>query len=250
MSKSKTTNEVVYIHPNKLRLNDIGASTYCTPQNYREIRQNIEEVGVIQPILVNPNGLRVISGNLRVQIAIELGLDEVPIILTPLSDEQMDLIFISSNFQREKSLLDKYRELQLIKKLFKVVQGSRTDLNPQLKEEKKKKDELKKGLTAHEINSFNRIDKLAKMQHGDKSQKFVEEQIKLLDKKGKSLGSLINKLEKKQTRIIATPAKQKSKALTSTEAINKINKVLSQLSKEQHQEVFSFLFEEYYSKAS
>jgi ParB/RepB/Spo0J family partition protein len=248
MSKAITTNEVVLVSTSKLVFNQLGVNIYSTPQNYNEIKENILQLGVIQPILVNPNDFQVISGNLRVQIAQELGIKEVPVVFIDLSEEEMDMVFISTNFQREKSIMDKYREHQLINRLFSVVQGSRTDLNPQLKEEKEKKDQLKQGLTTYEINSFNRINKLAKQQFGDDFQKVVEKELSKLVNKNQSLNTLVKKLEKQPTIKVGQVSKNTIKTLSKDEAIHQIKKVLNQVTLEQRQEVLSTLLEEFYSQ--
>lgn len=242
------TNEIVLVSIDKLVLNELSVQTYSTPNNYEEIKNNILEVGVIQPILVNAGDFKVISGNLRVSIAKELEYDAVPVIFQDLSEVEMDMIFLSSNFQREKSLADKYRENNLINSLFGVRKGSRTDLNPQLKEEKQKKDELKKGLSTYEINSFNRINKLAKDQFGDKFKDVMVEELKQLEKSGKSLNTLVHKLEKKPTTKVGQVSKNTIKTLSKDEAIHQIKKVLSQLPLEQRPEILSTLLEDFYSK--
>jgi ParB/RepB/Spo0J family partition protein len=248
MSITIKTNEVVLVSTSKLVLNQLGVNTYSTPQNYNEIKENIKQNDIIQPILVNPNDYRVISGNLRVQIAQELGMEKVPVIFWDLTEQEMDIVFISTNFQREKSIMDKYREHQLINRLFSVVQGSRTDLNPQLKEEKEKKDQLKQGLTTYEINSFNRINKLAKQQFGDDFQEVVEKELTNLQEKNQSLNTLVKKLEKQPTIKVGQVSKNTIKTLSKDEAIHQIKKVLNQVTLEQRQEVLSTLLEEFYSQ--
>ena len=248
MSITIKTNEVVLVSTSKLVLNQLGVNTYSTPQNYNEIKENIKQNDIIQPILVNPNDYRVISGNLRVQIAQELGMEEVPVIFWDLTEQEMDVVFISTNFQREKSIMDKYREHQLINRLFSVVQGSRTDLNPQLKEEKEKKDQLKQGLTTYEINSFNRINKLAKQQFGDDFQEVVEKELTSLQNKNQSLNTLVKKLEKQPTIKVGQVSKNTIKTLSKDEAIHPIKTVLNQVPLEQRPEVLSTLLEELYSQ--
>jgi ParB/RepB/Spo0J family partition protein len=237
------TNEIVLVSIDKLVLNELSVQTYSTPNNYEEIKNNILEVGVIQPILVNVGDFKVISGNLRVTIAKELGFEDVPVIFQDLSEVEMDMIFLSSNFQREKSLADKYRENNLINSLFGVQKGSRTDLNPQLKEEKQKKDELKKGLSTYEVNSFNRINKLAKEQFGENFKEVIEEELKELEQSGKSLNTLVGKLEKsnKKVGVKPTPKPQPTKG----QVIQQMKKVLNQLPVEQHKEVLESLLQQY-----
>jgi ParB/RepB/Spo0J family partition protein len=238
----EVSNEIVEVSVEKLILNELSLKTYSSPSNYKEILENIHEKDIIQPILVNKD-YRVISGTLRVLIARELNFKVVPVLVDDLSDEEMDLIFMSSNFQREKSLADKYRENELINSLFGVRKGSRTDLNPQLKEEKQKKDELKKGLSTYEINSFNRINKLAKDQFGDNYKEVMDQELKQLEQSGKSLNTLVGKLEKTNQKV---GVKKNSKPQpTKGQVIQQIKKVLNQLPVEQHKEVLESLLQEY-----
>lgn len=238
----KVTDKIELISVDKLILNELSLKTYSTPNNYEEILENIYEKNIILPILVNKD-YRVISGTLRVIIARELNFEVVPVLVKDLSDEDMNLYFMSSNFQREKSLADKYRENNLINSLFGVRKGSRTDLNPQLKEEKQKKDELKKGLSTYEVNSFNRINKLAKDQFGENYKEVVVEELKELEQSGKSLNKLVGKLEKSNQKVgvKSTPKSQPTKG----QVIQQIKKVLNQLPVEQHKEVLESLLQQY-----
>jgi ParB-like chromosome segregation protein Spo0J len=238
----EVTDKIEIISVHKLILNELSIKTYSNPNNYEEILENIREKNIIQPIIVNED-YRVISGTLRVLIARELNFKVVPVWVQKLSEEEMNLIFMSSNFHREKSLADKYRENNLINSLFGLRKGSRTDLNPQLKEEKQKKDELKKGLSTYEINSFNRINKLAKDQFGDNYKEVIEEELKELEQSGKSLNTLVGKLEKsnQKVRVKSTPKLQPTKG----QVIQQLKKVLNQLPVEQHKEVLQSLLQQY-----
>ena len=172
-----------------------------------------------------------------------MNFEVVPVLVKDLSDEEMDLVFMSSNFQREKSLADKYRENNLINSLFGVRKGSRTDLKPQLKEEKQKKDELKKGLSTYEVNSFNRINKLAKNQFGENYKEVVVQELNELEQSGNSLNTLVGKLEKsnQKVRVKSTPKSQPTKG----QVIQQLKKVLNQLPVEQHKEVLESLLQQY-----
>ena len=238
----EVTNEIEVISVEKLILNELSLKTYSSPSNYKEILENINQKDIIQPILVNKD-YRVISGTLRVIIARELNFKFVPVLVKDLSDEDMDLLFMSSNLQREKSLADKYRENNLINSLFGVRKGSRTDLDPQRKEEKQKKDELKKGLSTYEINSFNRINKLAKNQFGDNYEEVVVQELNELEQSGKSLNTLVGKLEKSNQKVgvKSTPKPQPTKG----QVIQQLKKVLNQLPVEQHKEVLESLLQQY-----
>jgi ParB-like chromosome segregation protein Spo0J len=62
------------IHPNKKKL-----EMYQTPENYKNIKWSIENEGIIEPLLVNEKTKEIISGNLRYQVAKDLGIKEMDI---------------------------------------------------------------------------------------------------------------------------------------------------------------------------
>ena len=109
-------NQVVAVNTDDLVLNQTIVDIYSTPENFADIKSNILQFGVIQPILVNRSNLIVVSGNLRLKIARELGYQVVPVIFCDLTDDELNIIALSTNFQRKKSMLDVKRELDFIEK--------------------------------------------------------------------------------------------------------------------------------------
>jgi site-specific DNA-methyltransferase (adenine-specific) len=174
---TQTINEIVQVPTSKLVFNQTICNIYSTPENYAEIKENIKKYGVIQPLLVNETDFQVISGNLRLKIALELGYQSIPVIFNSLSEGEMQVIALSANQQRVKSPLDKWNERQLIKKIFDIKQGSRTDLNPQLKEESMLRDKMSNGITDYEKSMFSKIEKLAKKLHGDKFNEVIQKEL-------------------------------------------------------------------------
>jgi ParB-like chromosome segregation protein Spo0J len=126
------------IDPRELNLNESIMSLYSDNDN-KEFRESMRKHGMLQPILVNEPNLLVISGNLRVQVALELQWDSVPVILISVDPDSIPLLSIHSNIQRRKTNLDYHSELLFIEKFFPVSQGTRSDLNVQLKEESEMK---------------------------------------------------------------------------------------------------------------
>ena len=108
---------------------------------------------------------------------------------------------------------------------------------------KEKKDELKKGLSTYEINSFNRINKLAKDQFGENYKEVVVQELNELEQSGKSLNTLVGKLEKSNQKVgvKSTPKSQPTKG----QVIQQLKKVLNQLPVEQHKEVLQSLLQQY-----
>lgn len=199
---TQINNEIVLVATNQLAFNQTILDIYSTPENYDAIKENIKEVGVIQPLLVNKVDMQVISGNLRLKIAIELGFEEVPVIFHTLSKNEMKMIAVSTNQQRVKSDLDKFRELQFIKKVFSISQGSRTDLNPQLKEESEIRNQTMSGISDYEKNQYNKLEKLGKDLFGDNHIQKIEKELKEIGRSQKSLNSIVTRLEKEYKRKV------------------------------------------------
>ena len=199
---TQTKNEIVLVSTNNLVFNQTICDIYSTPENYQEIKENIQKHGIIQPLLVNEGDNQVISGNLRLKIAKELGIEFVPVCFQNLTQNELNIISFSTNQQRVKSPLDKYRELQFIKKYFSISQGSRTDLSSQLKEESLIREELSKGVSTYEKNSFNKMEKLGKELFGENHNTVIEKELATISLTGGSINKLVNRMEK-QAKIMA-----------------------------------------------
>ena len=194
--KTEVNNQVVTVNTNDLVLNQTIVDLYSTPENFEDMKANIKEFGVIQPILVNRSNMVVISGNLRLQIVRELGYDVVPVIFCELTEDELNTIALSTNKQRKKSKLDIFNEMEFIKKYFNIGQGSRTDLNPQLKEEADRKKSAMSGITKYEQDQMKKAEKLSTELFGDLAIDVLKSEISNLDSGKGSINSLVKRLEK------------------------------------------------------
>ena len=188
--------EVVMIDPKKLIFNQGMQKIYDIPLNYEDMKTNIKGFGIMQPLLVTSK-LEVISGNLRLRVALDLKFKEVPIIFFDLNVEN-DLMpeSISSNVYREKSLMDKYNEILFIDSLCSSKQGSRTDKNPQLKEESILKKKLISKIPTYTVNQIRKATKLlCELNKEDVSAELVKN-IKKIDKDEQTLNAYVSTLEK------------------------------------------------------
>ena len=156
-------NIVVKVSPSKLIPNKTKLDIYQAPSNYEEMKENIKEHGILEPLIVNKNTSVIISGNLRHQIALELGLTEVPVLFQEVEEEDMNLKSISTNQQRVKSTLEIFREIEFFEQHYKIKKGQRTDLNPELKEIKEKRDSF---LKSHSRTKREKIKAVAKLAEG------------------------------------------------------------------------------------
>ena len=189
-------NQVVAVNTNDLVLNQTIVDIYSTPENYEDIKNNILEFGVIQPILVNRSNLVVISGNLRLKIARELGYEAVPVIFRELSEDELNIVALSTNKQRKKSKLDILNEMEFVKKYFNVGQGSRTDLNPQLKEEADRKKSTLSGISKYDQDQVKKAQRLSSELFGENANDVLKTELTKVDKGQGSLNSLVKRLEK------------------------------------------------------
>ena len=189
-------NQVVAVNTKDLVLNQTIVDLYSTPENYEDIKKNILEFGVIQPILVNRSNLVVVSGNLRLKIARELGYEAVPVIFFELSEDELNIVALSTNKQRKKSKLDIFNEMEFIKKYFNVGQGSRTDLNPQLKEESDRKKSAMSGISKYDRDQVNKAQRLSSELFGESANDVLKTELAKVDKGQGSLNSLVKRLEK------------------------------------------------------
>ena len=152
--KKNNLSHVEYVSPKSINRNIELSNLYRIPYNYEMIKDNISTMGIITPIIVNSSNNIIVSGNLRHMIAIEIGIPLVPVFFVKLTDD-MRLVSLSSNLQRDKSTIDKYKEMMLYKEIFPIKRGNRSDLFPELKELREERD------VALSVFSKDTIDKIS-----------------------------------------------------------------------------------------
>jgi hypothetical protein len=175
--------KVIYLSPSILKSNDDKRTILSsTPKNYENIKSNIENYGIIEPLIVDKETYIVISGNVRLKISIELGLLEVPVIF---SDKPFDIVMsLSTDITREKTLKEKYLIHQFMVKHLQIKQGQRSDLFPEKKENLKIIEE-NSPLTKSLVNKTNRLEK----HHGE------EKTVEILDKIDNGLTTFNKEIE-------------------------------------------------------
>ena len=184
---------VEYVSPKSIKRNDELGNLYRLPNNYEMIKENISTMGIITPLIVNSFNNIIVSGNLRHLIALELGLPLIPVFFIHLTND-MSLVSLSSNIQREKSSIDKYREMELYKTLFPLKKGNRTDLNPLLKILKDEREKGLKNITKDTQNKLNSIGLMCKELFPDNPTK-LEGYFNEIDSGKSSLNKVYNKVK-------------------------------------------------------
>ena len=96
--------------------------------NIDDLVVSIDEVGLLQPLVVNQQ-YQVISGHRRLEAVRKLGWSEVDVevIETSTEDETKSLL-VHYNKQRVKTCREVLNETQVLRPLYRVGQGKRTDL--------------------------------------------------------------------------------------------------------------------------
>ena len=208
MKTIKLSQNVSVVAPQMLKKNSTTHSMYLVPVNYEEIRNNIQEFGLLTPLLVNFN-YEIISGNLRHQIALDLGLEEVPVVFIDAPEELKAVLSVSSNQFRVKSYVEIASEIRFYDEYYSIGRGVRTDLNPQMKVVKNEKDTAYKSIGQYKINKIKSIEKKVIQLHGNNIEKLNKELSKI-DKEEITLNELDKKLDRellKKNNEVAVPTK-------------------------------------------
>ncbi len=116
-----------------------------------ELRQSIEKEGVLVPLLVRSSpyesGYEIISGHRRKEAAIWVGLENIPVIIRELDDNQSIVAMVDSNLQREKILPSEkafaYKmRLQAMNRQGRLSDTTSDQLEPKLSDDTVKVTEL------------------------------------------------------------------------------------------------------------
>lgn len=192
MNKLKVPN-VSVVAPQMLKKNSTTYSMYVVPVNYEEIRNNIRKFGLLTPLLVNFD-YEIISGNLRHQIAMDLGLEEVPVVFIDAPEEMKAVLSVSTNQFRVKSIVETASEIRFYDEYYSVRRGERTDLNPQMKVVKDEKDTAYKSIGQYKINKIKSIEKKVIQLHGNNIEK-INKELSKIDKEETTLNELDKRLD-------------------------------------------------------
>jgi hypothetical protein len=183
---------VTWVSPLDLKEGGAAQLLYSKPENYQTVKENIEKMGILTPLHVVGNV--VVSGNLRLQIAKELGHNEVPVLFVSPQDISDDFLAISYGQQREKKYSEILKEYEILEREFPLRKGTRTDLNPKMKENAEKRKSIK--ISKSKLSKLRRIKKNGKEIYGSNSNDYKKMWEKL-DNGKVSLDRLCSELKRK-----------------------------------------------------
>jgi len=121
----------------ELPLKDLRPNPYQPRKNFdeealQELTDSIKKRGVFQPVIVKKSikGYEIVAGERRVKASMRAGLDTIPAIIRPFSDEQMMEIALLENLQRED--LNPIEEAEAYQSLIKALKITQEELSKRL----------------------------------------------------------------------------------------------------------------------
>jgi len=136
--------EIIYVQSGQIKPNPFQPREDFDQTSIEELAQSIKEKGVIQPLLVRRKGdnYELIAGERRLRAANSLGLNEIPIIIRDVSDQDSLELALIENIQREglnpieeahayQHLMDKFQVTQ--EKISEVLGKARTTITNTLR---------------------------------------------------------------------------------------------------------------------
>lgn len=158
-SRLDIENKIINVQTGQIKANPFQPREVFDNQSIEELAQSIKEKGVIQPLLVRRNGddYELIAGERRLRAATLLNLNEVPIIVKEVNDQESLEMALIENIQREdlnpieearayKYLIEKFNLTQeRIGQVLGKARVSVTNILRLLKLPQEIQEELKKG---------------------------------------------------------------------------------------------------------
>ena len=119
---------VAYLKTNSIQDNSLQPRTNYDNEKLNDLKASIKEKGVLQPILVREkNGqYEVVAGERRLKAARALELDEVPVIIKDVTDQEAFVIALVENIQREE--LNPIEEAEAYRKLIEEFSYTQEDV--------------------------------------------------------------------------------------------------------------------------
>jgi ParB family chromosome partitioning protein len=101
-SSTETTAQLLPL--SKIRLLQAQPRCYFDSQAMQSLAESIKQHGILSPLLVRPKGqnlYELVAGERRYRAAVSAGLDEVPVVIRELTDEDALQVALLENLQRE-----------------------------------------------------------------------------------------------------------------------------------------------------
>jgi ParB/RepB/Spo0J family partition protein len=172
----------------------------------RELFNSIRTEGILQPLIVSKKN-EIISGYRRHEIAKELGLEEVPVIIQDVN-EVSEVLIIQHNLQRVKNEVQLTYEYELLRKILGSKQGVKLPKETKELLDKTKK-ECEKLVSASTQKRIVRAVNLTKTLNPRMTEKEAWKKVKQEVEKGKTPNAILTRLEKEEAIVANDRAAKK-----------------------------------------
>ena len=162
--------EVINKSTSSLKPSSSHSSIYEEDYDLEILTASISNDGILEPLIILEDGT-IISGVRRWKVAQNLGLNEVPVIITTKEDSPG--LLVSHNLSRQKKPFEVLREWEIITDYYGLDQGARLDKFPHLKAIK----ELRNENSTYSPKTIQRLKNLrdkARELHSDEPLKYKE----------------------------------------------------------------------------
>lgn len=176
----------------QLRLNPLTTTLYVVDSNFEGLVTSVSLFGVLEPLIVFPSpagdGMyQIVSGNRRLNAAVQVGLTEVPCtIIDPI--ELNEARVSAHQEQRIKQPSDIIRELRILEEEFGLRQGVRSQ-DEKVQKARAYRDNLVKEHKKSNIDRLRQYDKKVRELVGD-DQEAIQRFMRELDESKNISGSL------------------------------------------------------------
>jgi len=101
--ENKKDSDVRMLPVNQIKRNEEQPRTAFEQEALKELSENIGRVGVLQPLVVMPDGkgYKVVAGERRLRASIMAGLKEVPVVIREFDEKTLLVAALIENLQRE-----------------------------------------------------------------------------------------------------------------------------------------------------
>ena len=117
---------VLSVEIEKIRFSRFQPRTVINDEKLDELKESILSQGIIQPLIVRQTaggGYELIAGERRLRAARLAGLEQAPVVVKEVSDEEINKIGLIENLQREDlNPIDEARGIQRLQKEFNLTQ--------------------------------------------------------------------------------------------------------------------------------
>ena len=172
------------------------------------MKNSIRIHGILEDLIVDPRTMILLSGNVRLYIAKELGIEKVPVAYRLIEKNNIDIFSIHTNKQRQKSMLDLTNEIEFIYAKYPVGKGARSDKDETIRFNKTMREEFLSEYSKDKIDKLISIKNSCKVIFPLKWEEIYIKKLSTIDEGRTTLNGIYTSLKsemKKKENILNFP---------------------------------------------